>query len=157
MWRPVALLSARATTTETRGGRIQGPLAADGLVVRLRASRDMRPMAYCYIQLRADDGTRTATQERYNPTADPQLVRIDPGPMAATFAGQLCLIPRSYNRRWLAAGLPTSVLSVWAEAWLPEGAADPDAVVPGFRDGAGRLVADPAAATPDDPVVLIRA
>ena len=74
-----------------------GPLDPAGLVVRLRASRDMRPLAYCYIQLRADDGTRTATQERYNPTADPQLVRIDPGPLAATFSGCLVLIPRSYN------------------------------------------------------------
>lgn len=134
-----------------------GPLDPAGLVVRLRASRDMRPLAYCYFQLRADDGTRTATQERYNPTADPQLVRIDPGPLAATFSGSLVLIPRSYNRRWLEVGLPSSVLSVWAEAWLPQGAADPDAVVPGFRDGAGRLVADSPAATPDDPVVLTRA
>lgn len=153
----MALLSAVPATVETMGGRITGPLEPAGLVLRARSVRDMRPLAYCYIQLRGNDGTRTSTPDRYYPTADPQTVRVDPGPIGADWSGSVLLIPRSYNRRWLAAGVPARSLSVWVEAWLPEGAADPDAVVPGFRDAAGRLVADPAAETPNDPVVLIRA
>lgn len=155
-WRPVALLSAGPATIETTGGRITGPRDPEGLYCRLRSLRDMRPLAYAYLQLREDDGTRTPAVERYHPTADPQTLRIATGPGASPIAGRLVFIPRAYNRRWLEAGVPSRSWSVWCEAWLPEGAADPDAVVPGFRDGVGRLVADSAAATPDDPVVLIR-
>ena len=156
-WRPVALLSAGPATVETMGGRITGPIEPAGLMLRARSVRDMRPLAYAYLQLRGNDGTRTSTPDRYYPTADPQTVRVDPGPIGGDWSGSVVLTPRSYNRRWLAAGVPARSLQVWVEAWLPEGAADPDAVVPGFRDGVGRLVADPAASTPDAPVVLTRA
>ena len=145
MWRTVALVTATATTTEVRAGHILADLDPAGLVLRLRSVASMRPLAYGLIQLRHDDGTRTAADQRYTPTADPQQVRIDAGPMAAGFSGAVVFIPRAYNLRWLQAGIPRTTWPVWIEAWLPAGTVTGDAVVPGFRDLSDRpLAPDPA-------------
>ena len=155
-WRPVALLSVTAVSREVQGGRITGNLPESGLVLRLRSVRDMRPLAYSLVQLRHDDGTRTAASDRYYGTADPQTVRVNTGPLAADFAGGLCLIPRAYNLRWLQAGVPSRSWQIWTEAWLPTGAADPDAVVPGFRDSADRRLGPGPSSGTGQAVELIR-
>jgi hypothetical protein len=137
----VALLSVTPTTDEAQGGRITGNLPESGLMVRLRSSRDMRPLAYALLLLRSDDGTRIPAEDRYIGGTDPQVCRVSPGPIGAGFAGGLVFVPRSYNLRWLRSGVPSRSWQVWAEAWLTDGAADPDAVVPGFRDRAGGRLA----------------
>lgn len=155
MWRTVALVTATPTTTEVRAGHITADLDPAGLVLRLRSVADMRPLAYGLVQLRSNDGTRTVADQKYTPTADPQQVRIDPGPMAAGFSGSVCFIPRAYNLRWLQAGVPRTTWPVWIEAWLPLGAVEGDAVVPGYRDLSGRRLAPDPAVGPGEAVELI--
>ncbi len=156
VWRPVALLSVTATTDEVRGGRITGNLPENGLTLRLRSLRNMRPLAYAHVQLRHDDGTRTTAEDRYAGGVEPQTLRVEPGPLALDFAGGLVFIPRAYNLRWLQAGVPSRSWQIWAEAWLPAAVASPDAVVAGFRDSAGGLLAVAAAAEAGQPGELIR-
>ena len=136
MWHPIGFVALSAFASQVVVGRFAGELPNGLLHLRMsyaaRSSPD--PLSFLIVDFLDDSGVHSLGSEKWWPRPEPGVVRLGPsiGPEAE---GRVLLRPRSYNMRWLEAGVPLHFLPVFVEAWLPQGTSSPQYLPTGFDDG----------------------
>lgn len=138
MWFPIGYAVMGPSSREVRAGRFAGTLPGGVLYLMAeylgQGSPD--PLSFLLFDFLDDDGIRPLQAGKWWPKEQPSVVQLGPG-IASEVAGTILIRPRSYNLRWLEAGLPEPLLPVAVSAWLETGTASPFAVPRGFDAGNG--------------------
>lgn len=136
MWQPIGFANLAANTPQVVIGRFAGELLNGVLHLRIayEATAGPDPLSFLIVDFLDDDGTHSLGAEKYWPRPEPSVVRLGPS-IESEAAGTVLLRPRSYNLRWLEAGLPAPRIPLSVSAWLPNGISFPRYIPSGFADG----------------------
>lgn len=136
MWHPIGFCVVGPASPEVRVGRFAGDLPGGVLHLRVAyhgpASPD--PLSFFILDFLGDDGVRSLGSSRWWPRSEPSVVVLGPS-YVSTVAGFVLLRARSYNTRWLSAGLPEPVAKISIQAYLPSGSSSPLFVPGGLFSG----------------------
>jgi hypothetical protein len=156
-WQLVGLVGLGPTSGEVVVGRVAADLINDALIllVSTLSPADPRPLGFAVLSFVDDDKIRSLPAGRYYPQAEPSVERLGPG-LTATVAGTIRIRPRSYNRRWLAAGYPAAAWFIRISVDAAVGSTIPRFVPAGIVFGADEFIPAGGAGDDDPSFALIR-